>query len=154
MNIGDKLPEILGVDQNGQEVRTSEYAGRKSDSLFLSQRSNSWLHGWGMLSSRQLQRTHPDGIWSDWCKVLIALRATRSSLQLMSYPSVSLPIPTKPSSTPWECGERRTVNGKITVGHLRTTFHIDEEGKVESIFTPGQIRTKEHAAQIIKRVKG
>ena len=29
MNIGDKLPEILGVDQNGQEVRTSEYAGRK-----------------------------------------------------------------------------------------------------------------------------
>ena len=29
MNIGDKLPEVLGVDQNGQEVRTSEYAGRK-----------------------------------------------------------------------------------------------------------------------------
>ena len=29
MNIGDKLPEVLGLDQNGKEVRTSEYAGRK-----------------------------------------------------------------------------------------------------------------------------
>jgi len=37
--------------------------------------------------------------------------------------------------------------------YKRKTFLIDEEGKVESIFTPGQIRTKEHAAQIIKRVK-
>ena len=29
MNIGDKLPEILGVDQNGNEIRTADFAGRK-----------------------------------------------------------------------------------------------------------------------------
>ena len=42
--------------------------------------------------------------------------------------------------------------GRITVGLLRTTFLIDEQGCVERIFTPGQIRTKIHAEQILKAV--
>ena len=29
MNIGDKLPEILGLDQNGQEITLASLAGRK-----------------------------------------------------------------------------------------------------------------------------
>ena len=29
LNIGDKIPDILGVDQNGKEVKSSDYAGSK-----------------------------------------------------------------------------------------------------------------------------
>jgi hypothetical protein len=29
MNIGDKIPEILGKDQNGKEIKASDYKGRK-----------------------------------------------------------------------------------------------------------------------------
>lgn len=29
MNIGDKAPEILGVNEKGEEVRLSDYAGKK-----------------------------------------------------------------------------------------------------------------------------
>ncbi len=29
MNIGDKAPEVLGKDENGKEVRLSDYKGRK-----------------------------------------------------------------------------------------------------------------------------
>ena len=29
MNIGDKIPEILGIDQDGHEIKTSDYQGRK-----------------------------------------------------------------------------------------------------------------------------
>ena len=29
MNIGDKAPEILGKDENGQEIRLSDFKGRK-----------------------------------------------------------------------------------------------------------------------------
>ena len=29
MNIGDKLPEVLGLDQNGQEITLSSLAGKK-----------------------------------------------------------------------------------------------------------------------------
>ena len=29
MNIGDKAPDLLGTDQNGNEIHLSQYAGRK-----------------------------------------------------------------------------------------------------------------------------
>ena len=29
MKIGDKAPEVLGVDANGNEVKLSDYAGKK-----------------------------------------------------------------------------------------------------------------------------
>ena len=29
MNIGDKAPEILGINEKGEEIRLSNYAGKK-----------------------------------------------------------------------------------------------------------------------------
>lgn len=29
MNVGDKIPEILGIDQDGREIKASDYRGRK-----------------------------------------------------------------------------------------------------------------------------
>lgn len=29
MNIGDKIPEILGIDQDGREIKASDFRGRK-----------------------------------------------------------------------------------------------------------------------------
>ena len=29
ISIGDKLPELLGTDQDGNEIRTAQFAGRK-----------------------------------------------------------------------------------------------------------------------------
>ncbi len=29
MNIGDKFPDILGVDANGKEIKLSDYPGKK-----------------------------------------------------------------------------------------------------------------------------
>lgn len=37
MQIGNKAPDLLGTDENGQEIRLSNYR-EKSSSLFLSER--------------------------------------------------------------------------------------------------------------------
>ena len=29
MNIGDKIPEVLGIDQDGNEIKWSDYKGQK-----------------------------------------------------------------------------------------------------------------------------
>lgn len=29
MNIGDKIPEVLGRDQNGNEIKASDYRGKR-----------------------------------------------------------------------------------------------------------------------------
>ena len=29
MNVGDRIPDVLGIDQNGNEIKSSDYRGRK-----------------------------------------------------------------------------------------------------------------------------
>ena len=29
MNVGDRIPDVLGVDQNGNEIKSSDFRGRK-----------------------------------------------------------------------------------------------------------------------------
>jgi peroxiredoxin Q/BCP len=40
--------------------------------------------------------------------------------------------------------------GKKTMGTIRTTFIINEEGIIEQIFSGKQVKTKEHAEQILR----
>ena len=43
----------------------------------------------------------------------------------------------------------KTMYGKKTMGTIRTTFIINEEGIIEQIFAGKQVKTKEHAEQIL-----
>ena len=43
--------------------------------------------------------------------------------------------------------------GKKYMGALRTTYLVNEEGIVEKIFTPKEIKTKIHAEQILDYIK-
>ena len=55
MNVGDKAPEILGTDQDGKEIKLSDYKGKKylpSTSIEFNIR----LYSTGLQPSRQLQR--------------------------------------------------------------------------------------------------
>lgn len=38
LTVGDKAPEILGTDQNGNNIKLSDFAGKKTGIVFLSQR--------------------------------------------------------------------------------------------------------------------
>ena len=43
----------------------------------------------------------------------------------------------------------KTMCGKTSMGVFRTTFVADEQGVVQRIFTPKQIKVKIHAEQIL-----
>ena len=44
----------------------------------------------------------------------------------------------------------KSMYGRKYMGMFRTTFIINEEGIVERIMFPKEIKTKEHASQILK----
>lgn len=48
MNVGDKAPEILGLNEKGEEIRLSDYKGKKSCFILLSQRHDFRMYGTGM----------------------------------------------------------------------------------------------------------
>ena len=45
----------------------------------------------------------------------------------------------------------KVMYGKKTEGTIRTTFIINEEGIIEQIFAGKQVKTKEHAEQILQK---
>ena len=48
-------------------------------------------------------------------------------------------------------GRKETVRTCLHMGTFRTTFLINEEGIVERIITPKEVKTKEHASQILNQ---
>ncbi len=52
------------------------------------------------------------------------------------------------------CWGEKVTCGRKTIGILRTTYLVDENGIIEKIFTPKEIKTKIHAEQILNAIKG
>lgn len=52
------------------------------------------------------------------------------------------------------CWGEKVACGRRTIGTLRTTYLVNEEGIIEKIFTPKEIKTKIHVEQILDYIKG
>ena len=51
------------------------------------------------------------------------------------------------------CWGEKVACGRKTVGILRTTYLVNEEGVIEKIFSPKEIKTKIHAEQILDAIE-
>ena len=51
------------------------------------------------------------------------------------------------------CWGEKVACGRRTIGTLRTTYLVNEEGIIERIFTPKEIKTKIHAEQILEEIE-
>ena len=148
MQIGEKAPELLGRDENGQEIRLSDFHGKKLVLYFYPKDSTSGCtaeacslrDGYGELRRRgisivgvsvQDERSHKKFIEKNQLNFPLIADTEQQLVQQMGV---------------W--GEK-SMYGRKYMGTLRTTFIIDEEGVVEKVFPPKEIKTKEHAAQIL-----
>ncbi|MDR1332229.1 MAG: thioredoxin-dependent thiol peroxidase [Tannerella sp.] len=148
IQIGDKAPEILGRDQNGREVRLSDFKGKKL-ALYFYPRDNtsgctaeacSLRDGYRELQEAgyEVLGVSKDDAWSHRGFIgkhelpfsLIADTGTKLQQQFGVW-------------------AEKTLYGHKYMGALRTTFIISEEGIVERIIGPRQVKTKDHARQIL-----
>lgn len=148
MNIGDKVPEVLGRDENGNEVRLDAFKGKKLALYF-----------------------YPKDMTSGCTTEACNLRDNYAELQAKGYEVVGVSINDEKShqkfiaknSLPFHLiadtekqlveqfgvwGEKK-MYGRTYMGTFRTTFIINEDGVVERIITPKEIKVKNHAAQIL-----
>lgn len=152
MNIGDRIPEVLGTDQNGKEIKTSDYKGRKIV-LYSYPKANSS----GCTSEACSLQSHKSDLEAAGYAV-IGVSKDKQELQKKFADKYKLDFPliadtdTKLLQQLGAWGEKN-MYGKKTMGILRTTYLINEEGIIEKIFTPKQIKTKIHAEQILDFIK-
>lgn len=148
MQVGDKIPEIFGVDQDGKEIKASDYRGRKII-LYTYPKANTP----GCTAEACSLQAHKEELAAAGYAI-VGVSKDRVELQkkFADKQGLDFPLIADTETTLLQAigawGEK--VNyGHRTLGILRTTYLVNEEGIVEKIFTPKEIKTKIHAEQIL-----
>lgn len=150
MNVGDKAPEILGKDEQGREIRLSDYRGRKLVLYFYPKDNTS-----GCTSEACSLRDHYEALQAEGYEVVgVSMDSAASHQNFKEKHQLPFPLIADVDKTLMEAmgawGEKMMYGKKVT-GSIRTTFIINEEGIIEQILQGKQINTKEHAEQILKK---
>lgn len=152
MKEGDKIPEILGTDQNGRLVKASDYAGRKIVLYTYPKANTSGCTAEACsLQSRKAELAAAGYEIVGVSKDKPETQAKFAQAQGLEFPLIA-DTSTELLQALGAWGEK-VACGRRTVGTLRTTFLVNEQGVIEKIFTPKEIKTKIHADQILETVK-
>ena len=148
MNIGDKAPEILGKDEKGNEIRLSDYRGRKLVLYFYPKDNTSGCTA----EACSLRDRFSDLQGAGYEVVGVSKDNAASHIKFKEKHNLPFPLIADVDHTLLEAmgawGEK-SLYGKKYMGTVRTTFIINEEGIIEQVFVGKQIKTKEHASQIL-----
>ena len=150
MKIGDKAPEILGKDEQGRDIRLSDYRGRKLVLYFYPKDNTS-----GCTAEACSLRDGYDQLQAEGYEVVgVSKDSAASHVKFKEKHQLPFPLIADVNRELMEAmgawGEK-TMYGKKTMGTIRTTFIINEEGIIEQILTGKQVNTKQHAEQILQK---
>lgn len=149
MNIGDKAPEFLGLNEKGEEIRLSNYKGRKIVLYFYPQDMTS-----GCTAQACNLRDNYEELRKQGYEVIgVSINDQKSHQKFIEKNSLPFTlIADTEQKLVQEFGVwgEKSMYGRKYMGTFRTTFIINEEGIIERIILPKEIKTKDHAAQILK----
>jgi len=152
MNIGDRIPEILGVDQNGKTIKASDYKGRKIV-LYSYPKANTS----GCTAEACSLQEHKAQLEAQGFSIIgISKDKQEVQAKFASAYGLDFPLIADTSTEVLQalgCWGEKVACGHRTIGILRTTYLIDEEGVIVKIFTPKEIKTKTHAEQILAAIE-
>jgi len=149
LKVGEKAPDFIGKNQNGEYVKLQDFKGKKlilyfypkdntpgctSEACDFRDNYNMWLSkGYQVIGiSPDSENSHIKFI--EKYNLPFDLISDTEKTILKSYGA-------------W--GEKK-MYGKTYEGVLRTTYIIDENGIIEEVFT--KVKTKEHTKQILSQI--
>lgn len=151
LTIGDKAPELLGRDENGRELRLSDFKGRKV-ALYFYPKDNTP----GCTAEACSLRDHRDELRDAGYEVIgVSVQDEASHQKFIDKHSLNFPLIADTDHTLVEAfgvWQEKSFCGRKFMGTVRTTFLIDENGIITHIFGPKQIKTKIHGEQILEIV--
>lgn len=148
MNIGDKAPEILGRNQDGKEVKLADFKGKKLVLYFYPKDNTPGC----TTEACNLRDNYQRFLDAGYAVVGVSVQDEKSHKKFIEKHELPFPLiadTEKTLNNAFGVWGEKSMCGRKYMGTFRTTFIIDEEGKVERIITPKEIKVKEHAAQIL-----
>lgn len=148
MEVGQKLPEVLGVDQDGKEWTLAELSGKKLV-LYIYPRDSTP----GCTNEACNLRDNYERFLSEGYAVIgVSTQDAKSHMRFIEKNSLPFPLICDTEKRLVEAlgvyGEKK-MYGKTVMGVFRTTFLADEYGVVTRVIGPKEIKVKEHASQIL-----
>ena len=148
ITIGDKVPDLLGTDQAGQEVRLSDYPGKKVALYFYPKDNTS-----GCTAEACSLRDGYEALQAKGYEIIGVRKDSAKShqvfIQKQNLPFRLIADTDTTLQQTFGVWAEKKLYGRTYMGTLRTTFIIDEQGVVTHIFGPKEVKTKEHAQQIL-----
>lgn len=148
MNIGDKIPEIWGLNEKGQQIKASDYLGRKVILYFYPKDNTSGCTAQACSlrdNYEQLRREGYEvvGVSAD------SQQSHRNFIEKNNLPFTLIADTQHTLSTTMGTWGEKSMYGRKYMGMFRTTFIINQQGIIEQILHPKQIKTRIHAQQIL-----
>ena len=148
MKVGDKAPEILGVDENGKETRLSQFKRKKLVLYFYPKDMTPGCTD----QACNLRDNYAELKKQGYAVVGVSINDEKSHRKFIEKNELPFPLiadTDKKLVEKFGVWGEKSMYGRKYFGIFRTTFIINEEGVIERILTPKEIKVKEHAAQIL-----
>ena len=146
MKVGDRAPEVWGVNQEGKEIKLSDYKGRKVALYFYPKDNTS-----GCTAEACSLRNGYDELRAAGYEVVGVSKdgeaSHRKFIEKQSLPFDLIADTDTSLNQAFGVWAEKKLYGRTYMGTLRTTFIINEEGVIERIID--KVDTKNHAAQIL-----
>ena len=147
LNPGDKAPEYLGKDENGNDIYLKEFAGKKVVVYFYPKDSTPGCTA----EACSLRDGLSDLAAAGYAVVGVSGDSAASHQRFKDKQSLNFPLIADVDKTlikqfgAW--GEKKMM-GRVYDGILRTTFVISPDGVIERVIT--KVDTKNAATQILQ----
>lgn len=148
MQIGSKIPENLGIDQNGTQLTASSFAGKKLALYFYPKDNTPGCTAQACSLRDGYQELKKAG----YAIIGVSIDSEVSHRKFVEKYSLPFPLiadTDKKLSEQFGVWQEKKNYGKTYMGTVRTTFLIDENGIVTHILEGRKVDTKNHAAQIL-----
>lgn len=144
---GDLAPHFSGIDQDGNQHQLADYSGKKLVVFFYPKANTPGCTAEACDLRDNFERFQANNY------AILGVSADPAKAQLKFKEKFNFPFPLLADEDKSVCnafgvwGPKKFM-GKEYDGINRTTFIIDEKGIIEEVIT--DVKTKEHAAQILK----
>ena len=149
LTVGDKVPDFLGTDENGREVRLSDFPGEKIALYFYPKDMTS-----GCTAQACSLRDGYGALLAAGYRVIgVSVDPAASHIKFKAKNELPFPLIADTDHRLVESfgvwGEK-SMYGRNYMGTFRTTFIIDaDKAEIIKVFTPKEVKTKTHADQIL-----
>ncbi len=147
-DVGTKAPDFTTKDQNGNQIKLSDFIGKKIVLYFYPKDDTPGCTKEACSFRDNFEDLKKQGI------VVLGVSHDSSASHHKFITKYSLPFTLisdteKEVSTKYGVYREKNMYGKISMGIVRTTFLIDEQGNIIHIFN--KVKTDIHANEVLEK---